>query len=67
MPHIMRCRPPTRSPLNLLLCAALATELLGVTPAIAQQSPNTAANPESPGLEEVVVTARYRSEDLQRS
>ncbi len=65
MNDVTRSATFERASLNLLAIAACATQLLSGTTAVAQESPNTAPNAESGALEEVVVTARYRSEDLQ--
>src|SRR5689334_973146 len=46
------------------VAAAVALSLLNASPAYAQAAP---AEPSSGGLEEVVVTARYRQENLQQT
>jgi iron complex outermembrane recepter protein len=49
-----------------LIAAAVAASLFGAT-AFAQTAPSTAENANGGGLEEVVVTARYRAENLQQT
>jgi iron complex outermembrane receptor protein len=48
------------------LAAAVAVSLLNASPALAQGSPSATDQPAG-GLEEVVVTARYREENLQQT
>src|SRR5882672_859938 len=48
------------------IAAAGAMALLNASPALAQESPPATEQP-SGGLEEIVVTARYRAENLQQT
>jgi iron complex outermembrane receptor protein len=54
--------------LGATTACAVAMSLLNASPAVAQQQPPPApANTDTGGLEEVVVTARYRQESLQQT
>ena len=62
-----RLTPKPETLVRCLLCLAIASVASGVRAAEPPSTPDSAAAGSSNSLDEIVVTARFRSEDVQRT